>query len=44
MNLGLHTAYCVCGEFELAGLLARTADYDKMSPPTGKEETSNFKN
>jgi hypothetical protein len=39
----LPTAYCVCGEFELAGLLARTADYDKMSQPTGKERTSNFK-
>jgi hypothetical protein len=30
--------------FELVGLLARTADYHKMSPPTGKEKTSNFKN
>jgi len=29
---------------ETAGLLARTADYDKLSPPTGKEITSNFKN
>jgi hypothetical protein len=40
----LPTAYCIWGEFELAGLLARTAVYDKMSPPTGKEKTSNFKN
>ena len=31
------------GEFELAGLLTLTAVYDKMSPPTGKEGTSNFK-
>jgi len=28
---------------ELAGLLARTAVYDKMSPPTGKERTGNVK-
>jgi len=31
-------AYGVRGEFELAGLLARSAVYDKMSPPTGKEK------
>jgi hypothetical protein len=29
--------------FELAGLLAGAAVYDKMSPPTGKEEGWNFK-
>jgi hypothetical protein len=39
----LPTAYCISGEFELAGLLARTAVYDKMSPPKRKEKTSNFK-
>ena len=33
----LPTAYCIRGEFELAGLLARTAVYDKMSPPTEKK-------
>jgi hypothetical protein len=37
-------AYGVSKELELAGLSARAADYDKMSPPTGKEKTSNFKN
>ena len=39
----LPTAYCVRGEFELAGLLARTAVNDKMSPPTGKEKTCTLK-
>jgi hypothetical protein len=29
---------------EFAGRLARTAVYDKMPPPTGKERSSNFKN
>jgi hypothetical protein len=28
----------------MAGLLARTAVYDKMSLPIGKGETSDFKN
>jgi hypothetical protein len=37
-------AYGVGGEFELVGLLPRTADYDKMSWPTEKEKTSNFMN
>jgi hypothetical protein len=31
-------AYGVRGESELAGLLARSAIYDKMSPPKGKEK------
>ena len=39
----LPTAYCIGREFGLAALLARTAVYDKMSPPTGKEKTSDFK-
>jgi hypothetical protein len=38
------SAYCIRGEIELEGPLARSAVYDKMSPPTGKERTSNFKN
>jgi inhibitor of KinA sporulation pathway (predicted exonuclease) len=37
------TAYCIWGEFDLSGLLPRCAAYDKMSPPAGKERTSNFK-
>jgi hypothetical protein len=42
----LLTAYCLLHlrEFELAGLLPRSAAYDMMSPPTGKERSSNFKN
>ena len=40
----LPTAFCVRGEFELGGPLPRDAVYDKMSSPTGKEKTSNFKN
>jgi hypothetical protein len=36
-------AYSVGEELELAGLLARTAVYDKMSSQTVKEETSSFK-
>ena len=40
----LPTAYCNWWGFWLAGVLARTAVYDNMSPPTGKEKTSNFKN
>ena len=37
------TAFCTRVEFELAGLLVRTADYDRMSMSKGKEKTSNFK-
>jgi len=33
----LRTAYCIWGEFELEGRLARTAAYDKMSPWLGKK-------
>ena len=40
----LLTAYCIWGEFESAGLLPRSAVYDMMSLPTGKERSSNFKN
>ena len=39
----LPTAYCNWWGFWLAGVLARTAVYDKMSPPKRKEKTSNFK-
>jgi hypothetical protein len=31
---------CIRGKFELARFLARAAVYDKMSPPTMREETS----
>ena len=40
----LLTAYCIWREFESGGLLPRSAVYDMMSPPTGKERSSNFKN
>jgi hypothetical protein len=42
----LLTAYCLLRlrEFELAGLLDPAEVYDNMSPPTGKEKTSNVKN
>ena len=36
-------AYGVCGEFEMAGSLARAKVYDKMSPPTEEGKTSKFK-
>ena len=41
----LPTAHCLLHSrgVELAGLLAGTAVYDKMSWPTGKDKTSNFK-
>ena len=35
------SAFCL---LQLVGLLPRCAVYDKMSPPAGKEKTSNFKN
>jgi len=40
------TAYCLLylREAGWRGLLAGMAALDKMSPPTGKEKTSNFKN
>jgi hypothetical protein len=44
LPIALPTAYCIWGEFELSGLLPRCTVYDKMSPPAGKEKTSNFKN
>ncbi|MGA2475934.1 MAG: hypothetical protein ABSF73_04880 [Terriglobia bacterium] len=34
----LPTAYCIRGEFELAGLLARTGVYDKVSYWLGKKK------
>jgi len=42
----LPTAYCLLHLREAGwrGLLAGMAALDKMSPPTGKEKTSNFKN
>jgi hypothetical protein len=40
----LPTAYCVSGEFDSAGLSPRSTTYDRMSLPTGKERSSNFKN
>jgi hypothetical protein len=41
----LLTADCLLhlSEAGWGGLYAGTADLDKMSPPTGKEKTSNFK-
>jgi hypothetical protein len=42
----LHSADCLLHlrEAGWSGLLAGMAALDKMSPPTGKEKTSNFKN
>ena len=41
----LPAAYCLRGEFELAGIWASTADYDKMSPLAWERRNlSNFKN
>jgi hypothetical protein len=34
----LRTAYRICREFELAGLLARTGVYDKVSYWLGKKK------
>ncbi len=39
----LRSADCNRGEFDRAGFLPRSLVYDKMSPPKGKERTSNFK-
>jgi hypothetical protein len=39
----LPTAYCNWWGFWLAGVLARTAVYDNMSPPKREERTNNFK-
>jgi hypothetical protein len=40
----LSAAYCIWGEFELAGPPARTAVCDKMSSPAGIDKASNFRN